>query len=315
MSNGARVENVETVSDDSIFDLKTLFRGMWRWKWLVLLAAVAGTGVGVRNIEKFVPTYRASMIVAPGNTRDSVSLSSGGAANLVSLGQSLGMVGQISTTNIPFEQFKVLISSMQLAKILQEKYQILQMIHLKSWDEANKRWIKPAMLKDSLGMRARRYFHVNDWQEPGLESLATYLGGAVQIKKLLKSPFYEISVNHSDREFAEFVLKIVHSEADQLISEQDRKKTIARRRYLEERLETAQLAEVRSILLALLVKFEQDATLTNTDAPNVLSIIEPVHVSGQPNEPAFLRMLGMPIGVAIIIAMALIATVTAYRHE
>jgi hypothetical protein len=314
MSNGAKAETVQSAPGAGVFDIETLFNGFWRWKWLVLLAAMAGATVGIQTIGKFVPTYRASMIVSPGNGRDSLSISSG-AANLVGLGQSLGVVGQVSPTDISFERFKVLIGSIQLARILQEKHQLLQKIHINSWDADNRRWIKPKIPENSLSKRVRRFFHANEWREPGLESLASYLNGMVQIGKLAKSPFYEISVAHPDRDFANFILQIVHNEADLLINQQDRQGASARKLYLEERLEAAQLSEVRSVLLALLMKMEQETMMASTDPPYVLTIIEPLHVSAQPTEPAFLKIVGMPVAVAIAIAMALIAAVTAYQRE
>jgi len=315
MTNGATAKTLKSVPNLNVFDVGVLLDAFWRWKWLVLLAAIGGAAMGVRTIDKFVPMYEASMIIAQGNKQSSFSVSSGGAGKILGLGQSLGLIGQVSTTNFSFEQFKVLIGSPQLARLLQEKYQLLQKVYAGSWDAANKRWVKPETQDYSLGMRLRRFFHKNEWREPNLGSLANYIGGIVNIKKRPRSPFYDISVKHSDQEFAKYLLNIVHIEADMLINQQHQQETLARKQYLRQKLDVVQLSEIRDVLLVLLMKVEQESMLANTNPPFVLTIIEPTHAAEQPEEPDILKILGTNIGVAIALVMSLIAALTAFRRE
>lgn len=314
-SNRAKADTVTSVPGASVFDLGMLFDGLWRWKWLVLLAAICGAAQGVYTIGNLVPKYHATMIVAPKSMQNSFSASSGGTGNLVGVAQSLGLVGAVSTTNISFDRYKVTIGSIQLAKVLQEKYQLLQKIHANNWDAVNKRWIRPVTPEDSFATRIRRFFHVFEWQEPDIESLANYVGQTVKIDALPKSPFFEISVVHSNREFARFLLTTVHNEADKLISQMDRQEEVGRKRYLEERLAMTQLSDVRQVLLSLLMNLEQQSMVTNADPPYVLRVIDPVHVPTRPDAPRFLEIVGTPIGVAIAIALALVSAFIAYQRE
>ncbi len=97
--------------------------------------------------------------------------------------------------------------------------------------------------------------------------------------------FRKISVTDSDPEFARYLLETVYFEADDLLRDQDQESTLAHRGYLRDKVEAANIVEIRAGLVGLLMQQENKVMMHESELPYAASIIEPVNVSNQPTEP------------------------------
>jgi hypothetical protein len=309
-----RTVTAQAVPSEGLFDLRLLARELWRWKWAVLLIALIGAAKGVNDARNFAPSYEAQMIVAPVEDNSfGVPGKSGG--GLLGAAQSFGLVRGNNAQATSFDYYKHVIGSRKLADVLQKKYGLIQKAFKGSWDAANGTWKKPNIDEDSIRQRLRRFFHFNPPRNPDRGYLAKYIDGIVRIEPILKSPFFKIVVEHTDREFALFLLETVSREADELLGMQNQRRQARNKKYIEAQLEKTKLTEVRTALLGVLMHQEQKTMLAYSEPPYIIKILEKPWVAAQPKEPSLARIVGAPTAVATVIGLALLTLFISFRLE
>ena len=312
-NGGSGAEPSQTEQHVGLFDLRILIRELWRWKWLVVLAALIGVAIGINDVRNFRPTYEAQMLITPSEGAE-FSTPATGAGGLVGAAQSFGLIS-VGATATSFDYFKQVIRSRSLADVLQEKHGLLRKIFKGSWNAADGTWIKPKIDGSSIRQRLRRFFHFNPPRVPNRGDLANFIGGAVRVTESLNSPFFKISVVHSDPEFAFFLLETVYKEADKLLVAKDRRKQKRNKEYLQAQLEKTQLKEVRNVLLGILMQIEQKAMLNSTESPYMINVLEKPWVVPQPKEPEVARIVGTPTAIAVIIILVVLVLFVSFRFE
>lgn len=303
------------VSDD-VVDLRYLFAALWRGKWAILALALLGGFYGLWDMRSFVPQYVASMVVAPstsGGVSPQVSGSQFGQFMGLArgFGVNIGPMGEVTT----FDRLKLVISSVTLAEILQNKYGYLQKVFAGSWDPAKKKWIRPSGKRFEWEQRVRRFLHLRTWSEPTIESLVAYVGGTVRIEGVKEAPFQRISVTHTNPDFALELLTTVYVEADELLRQQDRKETAARKAYLEEQLQRVSMMEMKAALVGLLTNEEQTAMLLQGDLPYAARVMEPAFVSSKQTEPNPVALVSLPTFLGLVGGTLLVILIAVFRRE
>ena len=284
------------VPAEEVIDLRILFSALRRRKLIFFLAIVAGISFGVWQVRKFIPQYVASIVVTPSVSGGAMPYIPGGQlGQLVGLargfGVNVGAIGAVTT----FDRLKLVVSSITLAKTLHSKYGYLQKVFKDSWGPVEKKWLRPSGTAFEWEQRIRGLFQLSTWSEPTTESLAKYLKGAILFEQVEESPFQRISFEHTDSDFALEFLNIVYTEADELLRQQDRGETAARKAYLEEKLQGVSMIEMRVALVSLLTNEERTAMLLEGNLPYAARVMEPAFVSSKQTEPILLIMLGAPV--------------------
>ena len=167
--------------------------------------------------------------------------------------------------------------------------------------QENQKWKRPTGSKFERQEAINKFLNQHTWIEPNIALLAKYLSGAVILKKPAFVPFYQIVVEHTDPDYALFLLKAVYKEADQILRDQDRKNVKVRQDYLEERFATAQLVEVRRMFLGMLGEEVRRGMLLESDLPYAGRIIEEASVSARPIPPN----VNIEVGARAIVGMSL----------
>ncbi|MDA1101389.1 MAG: hypothetical protein O2967_20685 [Proteobacteria bacterium] len=304
----------QTAQHAGLFDLRLLFRELWRWKWAVVLVALIGAAKGINDARHFSPIYEAQMTMAPSGDTEFAPPASGG-GGLFGAARSFGLISGGGATATSLDYFKQIIGSHSLADVLQEKHGLLQKVFKGSWDAAGGKWIEPQIDESSIRQRLRRYFHFNPPRVPDRRSLANFVGSAVRVEAINGSPFYKISVRHSDPKFALYLLETVYREADELLAANDQRKQTHQREYIRTQLERARLKEVRDALLGVLMQLEQKAMLANAERPYSIKLLEAPWVTPQPKEPNLTRTIGVPTAVAVILILAALVLFISFRFE
>ncbi len=307
MSNPGSKNRSSAIADDSVIDLRHIFRIWIRWSWVLIPVAALGAYIGYRDLQSYRPTYTASMIVQP---------SGGGQADQLSavasrLGISLGGGGSSSE----LDRLSVLLGSVALAERLQEKYQLMQRVFAGSWDPAKEEWVRPSGEEFERSERIREFFRLNRWSPPTLESLAAYIKGNIEFDRISKAPFVEIVHSDSSPEIALEILEMVYFEADELLREQDRTEIEKRREYLDTQLLRATTVDSRQALRNLLTGEIRRASLLGSGLPYAARIIEPPHASTRPSEPNPRLVIGFPTAMTLFAALVLITLVAVIRRE
>ena len=299
---------------NTIIDLRVLFKELWRRKLLILLSFLMGGLIGLWDLRNFVPKYEAHMIVGlPETFGSSPAQRPSGQLSQLANNFNLG-IGGAPESEI-FARFEVLRSSLEFARLLQDKYKLMQRIYQNSWDPQEQKWIRPSGWQFNMRERINRFFKLRTWREPTLQSLSNTIGASVTASDMTNLLFKRISVVSTDPEFALDLLKIVYNEADKLIRAQDRKETISRRQYLEERLNATSLSDFRHGLVGLLISEERKAMMLDGDMPYIGRVIVPPVVTETPSTPSIPQLLGLPIFITGMLGVSLVTVIFLFRRE
>ena len=296
-----------------VVDLRFLFAMLWRYRWLFLALIVAGGLYGTYGMYNYMPTYRASMVVAPASGEEGGL--SGRASRLSAafqqLGLSLGSRQEAST----FDRLKLVMGSVTLARHLQDKFGLLQRIHEDTWREDSRSWKRPAGTLFEWEQGVLSFLNLGTWQAPSVESLARYLQSGIEFELVEDSRFIEISYAHPDPDFSLWLLRTVYEEADDMLRRQDQVANSERKDYLDEKLTESTVVEMRQALATLLLQEEQTSMMLTADLPYAARVIEPAYVSRFPLTPNVLIEAVLPIVILVSVGIVLIVMRVLLRTE
>ena len=221
-------EPLPAARDDDVIDLRYIFRIWLVWSWVPLLFGLVGGYMGYRDLQGFQPMYVASLTVLPSSGGSSQGATKITPSILGNLGLSFGAAAPTST----FDRFKVILGSVSLAQHLQDKHSLMQEIFAGSWDDSNGTWRRPTGENFEKDQRRRSALKLSQWKAPNIESLASYIGGGFKLQNVDGTGFVNVAFRHDDPAFALRFLKLIYSEADELLREQDRIESRKRRAYI-----------------------------------------------------------------------------------
>jgi hypothetical protein len=301
-------------ASEDLIDLRFLFAAIWRGKWLLILLAFLGSLYGLRDMRNFVPQFEATMVVAPSRGGGVAPSGGGRSSRLKGVAKSFGLDlgGDEATT---FDRLELVLSSLTLARLLQNEHGYLQKVYEGSWEPEGERWVRPTGRRFEWEQRLKGLFHLGTWSEPTVESLARYLKGSIVITKLELEPFRRISFAHTDPGFAYELLTTVYREADELLRQQDRAATAERRAYVQQQLQSAKMLETRDVLIGMLTNEEHTAMMLQSTLPYAARIIEPAFVSSTPTSPTVVGSLGPPVAIVVALGITLILLVALFRRD
>lgn len=287
-----RLVPANTATDD-VIDLTHLFRIWLKWIWLPILAGGIGTWFGYQSLQSFVPESVAKMIFVPAaSTSGEASLPRGLAAQAAAFGIQIGGVEPFVSS---FDRFKMILTSMQLAQRMQEKYGLMQKIWATSWDSNTLRWVRPSGEDFEREERRRAMLRQNLWTAPDLETLAAYIGGKVKVERTKAEGFYELSVKHRDGNEALWLLNTTFAEADAILREVAREQSLQRRRFIERQMESRTMLYVQETLRALLAQELTKEISLEAPVSYVGTVVEPAHLMNAKTEPNLQLIFGLPI--------------------
>lgn len=247
--------------------------------------------------------FEAFVKVAPVQERSNVSQSSEGL--LSTIGLSLGEADFSS-----FDHFVETLTSVKLAHRLERDRQLSRRIF--SYDEEAKEFNRPsgpiALLSQSLNW----IFGQPAWTAPQSFDLAWYFETHFSFEQDKETGVLKISYQNKDRAFAEELLSLCISEADEILREEEKVLNLARHAYLEDRLGKEIRQTSRMLVADLLLDAEQRLMLANVDPSFGARIVDGPTSSSRPASPRVMLSLfasliiGFMIGMAILVGKVLL---------
>ena len=304
---------------DEVLDLRFLFRSFRRNWWLILLLALLGLVFGIYQATQFVPKRVASMVIMPqGGGMSGISLGGGQGGGVAGVAATLQLAmgtGGGAANNETFERLKLVMSSITLARELDEKYDLLRRVYANRWDVEQQRW-RPLSDSDiSLQEKVFSHLNVTNNHTPSVEKLAKYVGGKVQFEQIKKSDFWRVRVEDVDGDAALELLNNVYWTADELLREQDREQVRARQAYLRSRVDDAQITEIRRALIAAMMSEERTAMLLEGGLPYAAKVIEPPFLSENLTQPNLVLLIVMPAASGVLLGFLLVTLIAVFRSE
>jgi hypothetical protein len=237
------------------------------------------------------------------------------------LGRLTQLVGGLTPQGpSAIDRLAVILGSVDLAARLQTKHRLLQKLYGPSWDESGQRWVKPgnsSSLSDKVVKWFARYFprFRSNWNEPTIESLATYLADKITVERHKKLPFFEVAVRDKDPELALFLLQTTYQEADAIAREQDVRVIDRHRSYIDSQLKQRSEVDLRNVLLSLLSSVERRRMLLASDLSYVAKIVDPPRVRKEATGRGFgVNVIAFGL-IAFLAATILIGIRAVFRHE
>lgn len=304
------VEPLERV-DDSVIDLSYLFIVWLKWIWVPILMGAFGLYSGYRDLQAFSPQYVASVVVAPtGNSAETSQLGVSGLAAQFGLQISRGESAVSS-----FDRLQMMLGSVVFAEKLQEEQGIMQILYSGSWDAASKIWVRPSGENFEREQKRRAFLRQNLWAPPNLEDVGNYLVGALQFEPIGVGPFQQISVTHSDPEFALWLLTTAYFGADDMLREQDRIESIINQANLEAKLAVETNVQFQDALRGLLTNELSRDIMLDEALPYAARIIEPARIHNHRTEPNLRNLFGVPTVAFSGLGFLLITLIALFRRE
>ena len=297
-------------ADNSAFtiDVRYLLLIWLRWSWFILILAATGATIGIQSARQFTPSYEASLVVQPSGGSEGIS------ASQVRISSALGIAVGRSSQASTFGRLEVLIGSVTLAEKLQEQHNLLQEIYTGQWNDESGEWERPVGKDFERDQKIRRFFGLPQWSPPNVEDLARYLGGVIKIREAESEGFFDVTVSHSNPDFALKILTLAYFAADDMARDQDLVESETRRNYIQAQLREASLVDSRQALIGLLTGEERKAMLLSSNLPYAARIIEPPFVSSRPEEPSLRSKILVPSFLWGLAGLVLVTFVALLRR-
>jgi hypothetical protein len=280
----------------SSISLSNIAREIWAGKWVIATAIAIALVYGAYTVHKSGASYTATMQISPADTDNSGALA-GASSLFAGLGGSGAMV-------VPkFTQFLADISSVGVAKMLDEQYDMLCRVYRGDCNQVTHQWTERTGFWESVAAAQAWLGGLPNPNGPRtLSDLAAYTGGSVVATQNKTSSLVVLSYSHSDPKFAAFFLSAVVKTTNDYIRTQNRE---IQRRYVENVTQSIARntnVQQRETLDQLLLQEERQLMLAEVDVPYAASILDGPNVL--PVNPVKRTLMiygffGMLIGLAV----------------
>jgi hypothetical protein len=300
--------------DDDMIDVGFLFVEVLKKWWLIFIFMGFGIWNGIQNMHGFSPSYMARMLVMP--------IEEGGGTSSNQIGGSAAVVGALAGINLSAGQSSTkldrLIQStktLELAKVLDRKYNLMHKLYGGGWDEKTQSWKRPTGKEFEWRERVNAYLNLPTWSPPNIESLSGFLAGSFKSIDVEGSPYKSLSFTHGDPEKALYYLKMIYNESNDYIRSQDEEERNNRRNYLEDRLNSTNIKEFRDALVNFLAEEARKDMMAQGNLRGVARVLDPPYISSTKTSPNMLVFVGFPAIFSAAIAVALILLFVLVRKE
>ncbi|MBN2647664.1 MAG: hypothetical protein JXR44_07760 [Thiotrichales bacterium] len=309
------------IADDEI-DLAELWRGLVKRKALIFTMTFLVTLAAAVAALNMTPKYESKVLLAPVGEGDSTAglmAKYGGLASLagISLPSSKDGVSKVA-------EAKAILTSYQFLSEYIAKHNLKPVLFASRWDSDAQMWRKT---EESLitnakmaafeamtfrdGISPADKAQANASGEPSMQEAVKQFKELVQISEEKDSGMVSVKVTWSDAVQAQFWANDLVHEVDQLLREKAIKASENVIAYLQEKLPTMQLADIRNMALSLIEQEMKKVTFARVHPEYVYKVIDPAIVADQPASPkkALMVAVGFVLGLMLSIFMALILNV------
>jgi Chain length determinant protein len=274
-------------------------------RWLVIfIGALLGVALSIGYSAMTKPLYVVSVTVGPSQPDSITNFGSQGAASQGSLSSLLWR----RSNSAPFDEFRYLLLSHEVAEELATKQGALQVVFGAEWDTKTGQWRHKTSVLGHIREFINGIFGLPGWHAPTAETLQAYLRGSLSIV-LDESQIYTISLRYPDPKVGRWLLGLVIHDADSYLRDRDRSIIIKQEAYLNAKSKQATTANMQKVLIDLLSVQESRMMAIGADVPYAFTHLGSVSAGETPVVPKpFLYMfvgavagLLLGLGIAVIL--------------
>lgn len=270
--------------------------------WLFgLVGLFVGLAFGIYSVWTTPPTYSVSIALLPTDSSGDISL--GGDSGGGTFGALAGLLG-MGGGNIPkFTRFVASLSSTSVAKIMDEKYDMVCLTFKSACDIKTRTWRKETGFNGWLHKTIAEIAHLPDPSAPRTATdLANFTESEVVLSSDRTTHILTLTMDAKDPEFASHYLRTLVQATNDFIKKEDLSTVRPIMAYLNAKLATNLNLAQHDALASLLVEQERRLMLSSVDLPYAASIQDGPNVS--PSNGA-LRMLAGDSIVGLVLGLAI----------
>ena len=243
--------------------------------------------------------YSTSMVISP--IQDDRSTQIG---NLVRA--FTGSEGSSISRTDGMAEFLHLLTSADIAEELLNDSRIMTTIFSGEWNSETKHWeapMNPFALAKRLAYKALGY---PGYTEPSAFRLSEILRKAVVIEPIKGSKLISVLYSNSDKSFSEYLLEKLFHLADKFLRQKKIEKTYQTIDHLNKRIGNVENIVHRKSLADLLLYYEQELILLETDQPFAARKLGTSRSSDFPVSPNLKKILIICTALALLLGAAFI---------
>jgi hypothetical protein len=281
---------------------------VWSGRGLVVIATLFGLLYGIYFVYDGGPSYMATIRVSPAASDTSLGGTSGAGGLLA------GLTGGSGAAQVPkFIQFTYALSSVEVARALDQKYDLLCRVYHGECDPVSHQW-KPrhSTIQELIVSATSRLSGLPD-PNVGPRSpidLAKYIGAQVVVDQPKKndSLIYLTYVNRKPQFAAQFLSQVVKATNDYIRTQSHE----TQKRYVEYLSESAAQTtnvEQRQAIDTLLLQEERQLMMTEVDVPYAAQILDGPTVTPVNHAVkiiAIYTVIGLALGMAVAMSRDLL---------
>ena len=289
-------EDANALNQAGEIRLGDILRQVWLGKWVFVVTIPIGIVIAVALMWVLPPKYAAEMIVSPsvnlaGRQGDSGASGGSGLLSLI----SSRTADEIAS---PFAQFQELLRSPEVAKRLDDKHSLLQIIYSDSWDTEKKTWKQPTGFLPSAKKTIKDLLNIPPAPPPNYQTLAEQLTKIVTITQKQRTSIWTVSVAYKDPVLAHDLLIWMHDEADAIVRQMATQRAQANVDYIVSTLPTVTVNEQRTALTALLLQQEFNMMMLHSNNSYSAEILEAPEIPMTRSSPNAALVLALCMLVA-----------------
>jgi hypothetical protein len=272
-----------------------------RWRMIIAVTAIA-TLIGIATVWMRGPTYIAAMDLLPSEAdlTGSNNIPGNGALGLIA-----GLSGLQANSVPKFVQFQSALSSPDVARILDQKFNLVCRVYKGECDPLTRQWTPRTDLRARISTILAALQGLPD---PALRrtpsDLASYIGDSVKIATD-KTNIAHLTYANRDPQFAAEFLSMVQRTTADYLKEQDRRVLHQYVDYLSKEIAVTTSVEQRAALAALLLEQDRRLMLSNVNAPYAAAVLSGPDVAPRSLAVGTLAVF-MATGFVLGIALALL---------
>lgn len=280
---------------------------VWSGRGIVVIATVIGLLSGIYAVYAAGPSYMATIRVSPAASDTSLGSTSGASGLLA------GLTGGSGSAQVPkFIQFTYALGSVEVARTLDQKYDLLCKVYRGECDPLTHQWKPRNGVREWIVSATSRLSGLPD-PNAGPRSpidLANYIAAQVVVNQPKKtdSLIYLTYVNRKPQFAAQFLSQVVSATNDYIRTQSHE----TQKRYVEYLSGSAAQTtnvEQRQAIDNLLLQEERQLMMTEVDVPYAAQILDGPTVTPVNHglrTIAVYTVIGMILGIAVAISRDLL---------
>jgi hypothetical protein len=280
---------------------------------LLLATTLLGLAAALAYTHLVTPKYRVSLTLVPSEDNAAAVSALGSSSGLSSLASLAGVNLPTGTNALSFELFPDAIVSRETADVLAADPAVMRAAFARYWDGDGKRWREPEGLGYAAvrGVKSALGYRLEPFSAPDGYDLQEYLKKHLSVVKDRKKPVIELSIDHSDREFAKALLLESARVTDTRLKNDILERSSKNIAYLSDRLNNTQNIEYRNFLYVAMSQEEKRVMSTSNGLPYVA---EPFGVPVVTMDPV-VPNVPLAIGLGVIGGLFIGLLVVAFRRR